>query len=73
MKTKTKKILAMAAVIAISYTVGKCSGICKLSKTMDKTLKKDHGLHVDNICYDILKGKIAVDLVVDTKEEEKSE
>ena len=73
MKSKTKKILAMAAIIAVSYTAGKCSGICKLGKTMDKTLKKDHGLHVDKICYDILKGKIAVDLVVDTKDEEKSE
>jgi hypothetical protein len=70
---KPKNIFTVAALMVVSYTVGKCRGISKLGKTMDKVLKKDHGLHVDKICYDVLKGKIAVDLVADTKEEEKAE
>ena len=69
MKTRTKNILAVAAIIAVSYTVGKCRGICKLGGEMDKALKNKSDLRVDKVCYDILKNKIAVDLVSNKKEE----
>ena len=70
---KTQKILTVAALMVVSYTVGKCRGICNLGKIVDKTLKKDHGLHIDKVCYDILRGKIAVDIVADKEEKETAE
>ena len=70
MKTKTKKILAVAAIVVISYTVGKCRGIIKLGKEVDKELKKKTDLEIGKVCYDIGTNKVAVDLV---NKEEKSE
>ena len=66
---KTQKILTVAALMVVSYTVGKCRGISNLGKIVDKTLKKNYGLHIDKICYDLLRGKMAVDISIDDEEE----
>ena len=74
---KTKNVLAVAAIIAVSYTVGKCRGIYKIGKAMDKVLKKETNVRVDKVCYDIFRNKVAVDLIVideeETKETEETE
>ena len=70
MKTNFGKLAAFVAIIAVSYTAGKCNGISKLGKTVDEKLQKNHGLRVEKICYDFMKNKIEADIISAEKGEE---
>ena len=69
MNKKTKNILTVAAIIVVSYTVGKCNGISKLGKVIDKKLKKNYKLRIEKVCYDFMTNRVEVDIASTEKGE----